>query len=385
MYSIKKVRSFLFLFSVFILGCIDPATPEYDLISDLLYIEGFASTEAGNSYAVISQSIIFSSGTGSDVFIDDANVSFVNTATNEQVILNFEDDYYVPPDDFAVSVGETWVLEVNLSNGKRYVSSPEIVLEPVPIKGIEANYNPELVFNELMNSYVPGHVISVSFDDPQNTPNYYYWNFRSFEKITTCMKCEGGIFRNGICESYGYQPNVKSYYEYLCETECWQIRRAENIKIYSDELSDGLSVDNAHAADILLYTKQNILVEMQQISLSVSAYNYYKIIRDIVQNNSSFNAPPPAALIGNIYNPDDSEEYVLGRFTAAASVKESIFIERGNIPDESIEGSQPIQLEGCEVCVMDGVACGTSECPIFTVPCEERRDRTGIMPPGWIE
>jgi len=76
----------------------------------------------------------------------------------------------------------------------------------------------------------------------------------------------------------------------------------------------------------------------------------------------------------------------LGRFTAASSVAESIFIDRGNIPDEPIGGSQPIQVEGCEVCVIiEKVSCGSAECPITTAPCEEGRDRTGIMPPGWIQ
>ena len=380
MFSIKKVRSFLFLFFVLILGCIDPATPEYDLIDDLLYVEGFASTEAGNSYVVISQSIIFSSGTGGDVLVDDANVFFVNTVTGEQIILNFENEQYLPPADFAVSVGETWMLEVILSNGKKYISLPETVLEPVPVKSIEASYNPELVFNELNNSYDPGHVISVSLDDPQNVQNHYYWNFRSYEKITKCEYCVDGIFRNGACETL---YRMGKYFDYLCDSDCWQIRRAEKIKVYSDGLSDGLSVANIPVADIYLHTKKNILVELQQFSISASAYDYYKVIRDITENNSNLNAPPPAALIGNMYNPEDREEYILGRFTVAALATERIFINRQDIQEAPIIEPHPTVLEDCQICL--DVGCDTGECPVNYVPCEERRDRTAIMPQGWIE
>lgn len=379
--SVKKVR--LFVFSALIFGCIDPATPEYDLISDLVYVEGFVSTEAGISHVVISESIIFSSGTGSNVLIDDADVFFVNTVTDEQVTLNFKDEFYLPPANFAASVGETWMLEVILPNGKRYVSSPEIVLEPVPIKSIEAHYNPELAHSEVENSYIPGHVLSVSFEDPQNVQNHYYWNFRSYEKISKCERCTQGIFRNGNCEDQS-SPNMEIYYDYLCDSDCWQIRRAENIKIYFDEFSDGLSVANVPVADIFYYKRKNILVELQQFTISASAYHYYRIIQDIVQNNSNLNAPPPAALIGNIHNPDDSEEYVLGRFTTAASASEHIFINRMDISERPIEWFEsPIIYEGCEVCV--DVECRTDACPLLYVPCEERRDRTAIMPQGWIE
>lgn len=384
MFNIKKVRLLLFLLSVLILGCIDPAKPEYDLINDLVYVDGFVSTEAGVSFVTIYESEIFSSGSSSNVLIDDADVLFVNTTTNEEVILDLKNEQYLPPEDFAASEGETWMLEIILSNGKKYISTPETILEPVPIESLEANYNPELVFNEAKKAYLPGHAISVNFDDPQNVKNYYYWNFRSFEKISRCEYCEGGIYRNGNCE-YEYVFERKRYYDYLCDSDCWQIRRAENIKIFSDEFSDGLSVANVPVADILLYTKKDILVELQQFSISASAYDYYKIIQDIIQNNGNLNAPPPAALIGNIYNPNDSEEYVLGRFTAAASITDRIFITRENIPEASIEKSHSLQLEGCEVCEKDD-ECFSGECtPITTVPCEERSDRTAIMPQGWVE
>ena len=377
-------RIFLFVFSVFVIGCIDPIRPEYEFINDLIFIDAIASTNADASFVKLNKSIV-EKGRNNNVFIEGANVSFVNSVTNEVVNLNQDEEVYLPPANFAVAKGETWELSITLPNGKKYISLPETVLAPTEITNIKATYNPELVYRELSKKYVPGHYISVNFNDPPNEENFYYWNFRSFEKIVKCKTCEGGIFRNGICESNPVNSNAKNYYDYICDPTCWQIRHNENVNIFSDEFSNGLTIDNLPIANILLYTKENILVEIQQFSLSASAYKYYKILKNIIDNNGSFNAPPPAAFIGNVFNPDDEEEYVLGRFTAAASETYTIFINREGISEQPIEDKRPLQLESCdEVCLP--TECILEECKeVVVAKCNESRNRTSFEPEGWIE
>ena len=377
-------RIFLYLFSVFIFACVDPIRPEYEFINDLIFIDAIASTYSDASFVKLNKSVV-ENGRNNNVFIEGATVSFVNTITSEEVNLIQDDEIYLPPANFAVSEGETWELSVTLSNGKRYISLPETVLPPVEIKSISAIYNPELVYRDISESYVPGHSILVDFDDQVDIENYYYWSFRSFEKISVCKTCEGGIFRDGVCEQNPAGTNRKNYYNYLCESECWQIRHNENVNIFSDEFSNGLSVSNLPIANILLYTKEDILVEIQQFSLSTSAYKYYKILKDVVNNSGSFNAPPPAAFIGNIFNPDDDEEYVLGQFTAASTVTKSIFISRKDISEAPIDQPNSIKLEDCfEVC--DPTLCPTGECvEVRFTECIESRNRTGVEPEGWID
>ena len=59
----------------------------------------------------------------------------------------------------------------------------------------------------------------------------------------------------------------------------------ENIKIFSDEFANGLQITGLPVADVLLYTKENIVIELQQFSLTPKAYDYYRILKDIVDNN----------------------------------------------------------------------------------------------------
>lgn len=388
-------RISLFIFSIFIIGCIDPAKPEYNFIDDLVYIDAIASTVIGASYVTISKSEM-TSISSRNVFVEGANVTFVNSITKEEITLNQEEGIYVPPANFVVNVSETWELMITMPNGEIYKSTAEKVLNSVPITDLKANYKPELSYNDEVERYVPGHVISVDFNDPPNEDNYYYWNFRSYEKLKYCKLCENGIFRNGICIPNTEGVNGKSYYDYYCSSDCWSIRYSESVKIYDDKFSNGLAVNDLNIADVFLYSSSNALVEIQQITLPKAAYDYYEVLKDIIDNNGNFNAPPPAAFIGNIFNPDDSDEYILGRFTAASTATYSIFINRENITEEVIDKVHRIQYEVCEeVCssrcknptgegYCNCCICGACRRVILS-PCEENHFRTGTEPIGWIE
>ena len=111
--------------------------------------------------------------------------------------------------------------------------------------------------------------------------------------------------------------------------------------------------------------------------MTPDAFDYYKVLKDLVDNNSGFNAPPPAALIGNIYNPNDPDDFVFGRFTAAATSSTDIFIERGNIPENSLETQMPLSIEPTFMSPYPPPAT-------IEAPCNEGRFRTAIQPEAWI-
>ncbi|NJB70980.1 hypothetical protein GGR42_001442 [Saonia flava] len=375
----QTIRTFRIFLSIFLLaGCSDPVAPEFEYIDGLVYIEGLASTITGLSKVTITTSDT-EFGIRKNTLIDDAQVSFRNVDTAEQVDLVLDTDTYIPPNDFVVLEGETWEMQVLLSDGRQFQSTPEKVTVPVDILEINATYDTELFFSEAFESFIPGHSVLISFEDPSEMENYYYWRFRSYEPITICANCdEGTYFRNGICEPHsGY--TLVPYFSYLCDSKCWRIRYNANIQIFTDDFVDGKLVNNLSIANIPLYTKENIVVEIQQFSLSSSAYKYYKTLKDIIDNSGGFNAPTPAALIGNLYNPNDANEVVLGRFTVAASSTKSIFIDRSDIKELRLERYVPFgNSEG-------GPGFVVPDPLTLSIPCEESLYRTSIRPEGWLD
>lgn len=361
--------------TIFLINCTDPVEPKFEFKEGLVFVEGFASTSLGGSYVVISKSIS-DFGVNKTAFEKDATVSFENTDSGQTIQLVEQDGAYLPPYEFKAEVGDRWELHITLVDGTQIQSSPELVLEPVGISEINTTYDAELRFNESSEKFEPGHSISVTFDDPANQENFYYWTFRSFENLTVCQTCYDEILRNGECGKTSI--STPPYFNYLCETGCWRVRFPEQVSIYDDMFSNGKTTTDLPVVNLPLYTKENVVVELQQFSLTPAAYEYYQILKDIVDNNSGFNAPPPAALFGNLINVNDSEDIVLGRFTAAASVTGFVYIDRNDIMERALERIDPLVLE-----------------PFFPTPyplpatnyisCDENRFRTAIIPNGWIE
>lgn len=362
-----------FYYRFFFFNCTDPVEPQFEFREGLVFVEGFASTSLESSYVIINKSVS-DFGVNKTNFEKGAVVSFINSETGTTIQLIEQGEAYVPSPDFKAAVGEKWELAITLLDGTQYKSSSETILEPVPISNVSATYDSQLRFNEGSKRFEPGHAVAITFDDPADQENYYYWTFRSFENIIVCEICFDGILRNGECGPTTVpQPD---YFTYNCETECWKIRFPETINIFDDKLSNGKTTSNLMVAEVPLYTKREILVEIQQFSLTPAAYEYYKVLKDIVDNSAGFNAPPPAALIGNMVNLDDPNDFVLGRFTAASTSTASIFINRDGI----LEG----ELESRIVEIGEPPLNSPYPPPItISAPCSETRYRTAIQPSGW--
>ncbi|MEZ4809784.1 MAG: DUF4249 domain-containing protein [Allomuricauda sp.] len=387
-------KAFLFYAILLFTGCVDPIEPVFENREGLIYVNAFLATSKELSSMGVYESVLALRRNQLEYqFIGGAVVTYLNIDTGEEVVLqeNELDENYELPDGFTISVGDTWQLTIVLPDGRVYKSSEERVKNPVPILDVRATYNPELLFSESENSFIPGHRISVDLEDPPEDENFYLWQFRSFESLKLCLTClRGTYYRNGECipNPYDRRPLAldEKVLDYGCETKCWRIRYNEDINLFGDEFSNGNRLTNLPAGNVPLYSKENISVEVQQYSLSSKAYEYYRVINDIVVNNGSLNAPPPAALIGNMFNPNDDNETVLGRFTAAASSSASVFINRSEIAEDPIERFRRRVSESCETVCPSCISGPGPSCPIvLDAVCEENRFRTGKEPEGWQE
>lgn len=384
----KPIVLIKFLIFFIFISCSDPVTPEFKFKSGLISVEGFVSNLSGSSFVKLKKLNEFNIGLKQYVnaFIDGASVSFVNVETGEIVTLikDIEKELYLPPNDFVSATGETWELNILLEDGKEIKSLPEKMVDLIEISKTSVNYDPELLYSNSLGKFIPGHSINVDFNDPPEKRNYYYWSFRTFEKKMYCKICySASVYRDGVCESLPDPTATLAdripYFTYLCESDCWQIRHNSNINIFSDDYTNGSIVQQLPVANILLYRKKDILVELQQYSLSAAAYKYYKVLKDIIDDNSGLNSPPPAALLGNIFNPNDSDEIILGRFTVAAASKRSIFIERLGIKESEIA---PDIIEVSESSFISAILPEDEK--VFEAPCgPESRYSTGIRPEGW--
>ena len=361
--------SFLMIIVASIPSCIDLVDAEYSYQDNVIFIDAYALTEAGTSTVTISRSR-WDEISYSVKLVPNAKVQLEDINTGLTIDLTADNTgVYVCPPDFAVTEGEVWKLYIELEDGKKFESNPETVKATIPIDEIKSEYSPEVVYYTPQEKFVPGHRISIDWQDPEGEENYYLWKYKTFEPLYVCKTCVKGIYRNGSCQppSNNFGPE---YYDYLCDPDCWQIKYEEKAIIFEDRLSDGAAIKDKEIVLLPFYRRPDILIEVQQLSLNESTYNYFKIISDLVSTSGGLNAPPPAPLFGNIFNPDDPSEIALGQFTAAGVSSKFIFIDRSAIQEDPVRPDDQIVLETC-------VSCPQS------YPCEESSTRTSIEPEGW--
>lgn len=364
---IRTISCLVLIAALLVAGCIDPVEPEFDYEEDIIFINAFALTEVGQSSVDIRRSGFFFGIYGTE-FVSDAEVKLLNTETGMEIVFEEIKELYIAPIDFKVEVGEKWKLEIALADGRRFESTKEEVQAGVAIENIKAVYSDEVVFLQTEESFVPGHRVTIDFTDPAGESNYYYWQYKTYETLEVCQGCERGRYRNGRCE------RINSFlardYDYLCETDCWRIRYGDAFQILGDRLIDGKTITDRAIAYVPFFQRQNVLVEIQQLALTPSSFEYFNILNDVINESSGLNAPPPAALIGNLVNVNNPDEAVLGQFTATSSSTLTLFIDRSDITVSPIEPSPTFTLED----PLTG---------IIYVPCEEGRFRTAIKPRGW--
>jgi len=366
----------LLLLGVLMHSCIDPVPPEFDYEDGLVIIDAIASTVPGTTYATVKKTVL-EFGIYKTEFMEGCKVSLKNSVTNEEISLIEGKESYLVSADFRVDEGTEWELKVTTPAGKTYKSLTEVVPKVVSIDAISDAYNKEMSFDESIGKFIPGHEIRIDFQEPVEETNFYYFQYRAYEKEIYCAVCNNGVLRFGECVSQIDNPLAKEYYTYLCDQTCWKISFNQEITLFDDAFTNGKNISNLLVGKIPLYTKQDVLVEILQLNITEEAHKYYKTIKDIVDNNSGFNAPLPSALIGNFYNPEDSEDPVLGRFTAAAGSSKSIFVKRGDIPQMTVGAFRVPQPELLGDPLPNPIT--------YETPCLEGRNQTKIKPLTWEE
>ena len=366
----------IFLIVIFFYSCIDAVSPQFDFKEDIVVVDAIASSIPGETYVSV-QTTFLEYGKFKTQFISGCKVTLINSITNEKIYLYEKEENYLVSPDFLVAEGSEWELEIITPSGKMYKSTSEIVPNLVSIDNISDTYNKEMSFDNSLGKFIPGHEIRIDFQEPAESKNFYYFQYRAYEKKQYCQICYRGVLRSGECFSQSNNRAARRYYTYSCDEACWEIAYNQEISLFDDVFTNGKMISKLLVGKIQLNSKENILVEILQLNITEEAYKYYKTFKDIVDNNSGFNAPLPSALIGNLYNPEDSEDPILGRFTVASGRSKSVFIKRGDIAEKTVVQKIPLQPE-----LFGSPLPGPLT---YDSPCIVGRNQTNQKPLSWEE
>lgn len=304
-----KTIFIFFIFITFLSSCIKEVKLNYRTPKPTLVVEGLLLTDATPCKVTLSYSGLFIP-VGAQVpdYINDATVFVKDNDENDSVqLVGQGNGIYVAEDFFKVKTGNSYSINITLSNGEEYASVPEKVL-PVA-KNLELDSIGVSVPHGLSDLY--GADIQIRTKDPAGEKNYYRW--MALDYVPREAK--------GVpCGSTGGSPQ-------FCFRFCYQLYPDKDIRILSDANIDGNEIRHQTVLVAPYYYFGLHYVEIKQLSLSRQAYQFWQLYLEQLNRTGSILDPLPSPIQGNIYNVADPNKLALGYFEVSdvASKKYILF------------------------------------------------------------
>jgi hypothetical protein len=240
------------------------------------------------------------------------------------------------------TVGRTYILKIITKEGKLYESSPEKLNPTAAIN----NLSYEFEFREKIRP--DGTIVGANgfnvYMDANSLPvgeNLYRWKWTGTYEIETfpqlkTRNAEGGPVADPLpCSGYEIRNGISVKHEVCTCCSCWVTMFEGTPMVSDDQFITGNKFNNVKVAFIPVTRRtfyyDRFYVSVKQMSLSRTAFNFWRVLQTQKEGASSLFQPPSGKVRGNIFSKDGGEE-VQGIFYASSVQEKSIFIEKSRIP-----------------------------------------------------
>jgi hypothetical protein len=399
-----KKQAFLYLLGILvgffsIVSCIDPYKVTVQAEQSYLIVEGsitdldepqtisiFETNETATYKSSQFTSTISPKST--DITpVTKAKVSVIENGQKTYELFETQAGYYSTPINFIGTVGSSYKLVIEKSNGTRYESTEEKLSAVPEIGTLYDKFNAKgIKDNNAGSGVIATNDIYIDFTDPAEDRNFYRWKWTSYELQNICASCKQGYYvrtgnnatADGNCIQDIKLPGF-NYYDYYCEAFCWDIFQGNQLDIFSDVYTNGQTQYDKVVAQIPLYQSNPCLVVVQQMSLSANAFRYLKLIEDQSENTGTLADTPPAPIKGNVSNIKNPNEIVLGYFSASSVSEIRYMMDRQNTIGGVKDGLFKYQNKR-----EASPESETDERPVIPFAiCKPSVSRTAIAPKNW--
>lgn len=367
-----------------IAACIEPYELRFDTTKQIIIVDGSLNDDPLQLQTVsIKIAMPSIAGLGYFVPIKQAKVELMADGKVSTVLAEGTDNLYYLSPDYKLLPKVKYSIKITTSDGKIYESGQESMELINPIDKVYKNL--EMKGIDRGNTSIPAHYVYIDTKDPAGVNNSYLWRWKLWEKQSVCESCAGGRYntnrragtigclRDNALEAAGV------VYDYGCLTSCWEIIYNPDINVMTDTYVDGKEIKGRLVAKIPIYQNRGALLEIQQESVSPSAFRYLKLLIEQSQTTGSLADTPPAALVGNIRCLTDPTESVAGYFMVSSVKKQLYWIDR--LDAETIA---PLGLLGGRGINFEPAAAGATDRPPL-LPCVNSKTRTSNRPPSWVD
>lgn len=317
-----RMRHFIRLLIVMLLTqeCREPFEVDVPSGNSLLVVNGRITDQPGPYMVKLSRSgplgsTEFPTESGATVTIESGS------GTIETLDEAMEGYYFTSENGIRGEIGEQYRVSIQTRNEETYQSDWKTLKQSPPIDSIYFTYKEEQTENGLLQ----GFQTFVDTHDPTNKTEYYRYEW---------------------IETWQYQVPNAAQFEYLGNDNrmviekketCWVDQPSNSINVVSSTQNE-LDIISQHPILYIttetphLRIRYSILVN--QYALDEDEFMFWKNLKETVDESGTLFDKQPQSITGNLHKVN-SDEPVLGYFSASAISSQRVFIERSDLPEEA--------------------------------------------------
>ena len=320
----------------FISGCIEPFDPDINGFQESIVISGMVTNQTGYHYVYISKTSPYDEA--EKKVVEDCMVSI---SDNYDHIYNLEESspgvYRCWIDSQYLEVGTRFRLYVKTVDGKTYLSDYDVIRPCPPVTRTYFEVK-EQSTDDFFDYY--GLQFYADIDASEDTTKNFLckireaWEYHVTYPIRDYYDEDGFHFLD--MESEPEDSLFVCYSENL---------RSEFFVFSTSNLSSGI-INRAKLHFVSNETerlKYRYIYVVDQYSISDEAYLYWKNIRRLSEETGGLYETQPQTIKGNIHNPDNPDELVLGYFMATSMQTTKTVV------DQLLPFQVPDKFEGCSL------------------------------------
>jgi hypothetical protein len=342
-----KVRSFNgFLVFLTMAACIDPISFDIPPAADLLVVDGLISDEPGSYKVKLSRGVDLDVATGIEAPVSGASITLYEDGASSEDFVEVSPGEYVTGGVITGRIGHSYHITIATADGRTFVSDPEEIVAGGSVSAIRYEYEERTSIKSFGPVRADVYNVFIDADAPTEAPGevYFRWRYTGTYRIETRPELhqtfsQGFWYRTPYqCSGYVVMPQegggrLEQVEPCVCCT-CW-VKQYETKPQLSDTqlVTDGkfsnMKVGEVPVNPATFFDK--FLIEVEQMSLSRTAFDFFKLMRTQKEGAADLFQPAPGRLIGNI-RATNSNFPVVGLFWATSVRRESVYIMRNEIP-----------------------------------------------------
>ncbi len=310
-------------------------------------IEGMISDGPGPYTVLVSKGISLNADSAMRTPIQNLKIALYDDQGNAEKLFETNPGVYNTTGIIRGQVGRSYYIVIETQEGKIFKSEPEMLNPVGEIEDIRFEFEPRII--EKNFGILKADVFNVYIDSDAGAreENYVRWRFKGTYKVDTHPELHqtwippytpfknpapcsgyrvigGPDFSGGLLEQVG---------ECTCCT-CWAAHYESMPQLSDSQLISSGKFKNIKVGEVPINNStfhDRYGIEIEQMSLTRKAFEFFKLVRDQKAGASSLFQPPSGEIRGNIQS-TNSDDIVVGIFWATSVRKKSTFIFRKDVP-----------------------------------------------------